>query len=189
LENFFILVGLGNPGRRYFNTRHNIGFDTIDVLSNKYKIDIGKLKHKALIGDGLIEDNKVLLVKPQTYMNESGESVRDIAKWYKIHMDRLILIYDDIDLPLGKIRIRRSGSAGTHNGMKSVIYHLQSDAFPRVRIGISKAQEHINIIDYVLGKFSEDERNIVDEGIKKASDAIKVIIRSGIDEAMAKYNC
>jgi PTH1 family peptidyl-tRNA hydrolase len=188
LENFYILVGLGNPGLRYRNTRHNVGFDTIDILSKKYSISIGQLKHKALIGDGFIEDKRVLLVKPQTYMNASGESIRDIVEWYKIPMDRLILIYDDMDLPLGKIRIRRSGSAGTHKGMKSVIYHLQLDTFPRIRIGINKVPEHIDIIDYVLGKFTKDERNIINDSIIKAAEAVVTVIKSGIDEAMAKFN-
>ncbi len=188
MEDFYILVGLGNPGLKYRNTRHNVGFDTIDILSKKYSINIGQLKHKALIGDGFIEDKRVLLVKPQTYMNASGESVRDIVEWYKTPIDRLILIYDDIDLPLGKIRIRRGGSAGTHKGMKSVIYHLQMDTFPRIRIGIDKVPQHMDIIDYVLGKFNKDEKNIITHSIAKASEAAVTIIKLGVDEAMAKFN-
>ncbi|HOJ11887.1 MAG TPA: aminoacyl-tRNA hydrolase [Clostridiales bacterium] len=188
MEGYHILAGLGNPGLKYRNTRHNVGFDTIDILSKQYGINIRQLKHKALIGDGFIEDKRVLLVKPQTYMNASGESIRDIVEWYKTPMESLILIYDDVDLPLGKIRIRRGGSAGTHNGMKSVIYHLQRDCFPRVRIGIDKAPEHMDIIKYVLSKFTKDERDVINHGVLKAAEAVVTVIKSGVDEAMTKFN-
>ncbi|NSW92538.1 MAG: aminoacyl-tRNA hydrolase [Firmicutes bacterium] len=188
MEELHIIAGLGNPGIKYRNTRHNVGFDTIDMLSEKFDINVKQLKHKALIGDGYIEDKKVLLVKPQTYMNASGESIRDIVEWYKICMKWLILVYDDVDLPLGKIRVRRSGSAGTHNGMKSIIYQLQSDAFPRVRIGIGKPPEGMDIVGHVLGKFTKDERAVIDNSIVRAAEAVVTIIKSGVDEAMARFN-
>lgn len=184
----FIVAGLGNPGTRYDNTRHNVGFETIDLLSEKYGIKVSKLKHKALLGDGFIEGEKAMLVKPQTFMNLSGESIRDIIEWYKVPIRNLIVIYDDIDLLPGKIRVRAKGSAGTHNGMRSVIYQLQSDDFPRVRIGIGKPPEGWDLADFVLGKFNSDERKIMDESIKNAAEAIAAIIKSGTETAMNKFN-
>jgi len=188
LEEVFIVVGLGNPGPRYDNTRHNVGFDTIDMLSCKYGIKVSKLKHKALIGDGKIEGKKVILVKPQTFMNLSGESVRDILDWYKIPIKNLIIIYDDIDLEPGKIRVRPKGSSGTHNGMRSVIYQIQSEDFPRVRIGIGKAPEGWDLADYVLSKFNADDRKVISESICKAADAVVTIVKSGVETAMNKFN-
>jgi len=188
LEDIFIIVGLGNPGPRYDNTRHNVGFDTIDLLSAKHGIKVSKLKHKALIGDGMIEGKKVILVKPQTFMNLSGESVRDILEWYKVPLKNLIIIYDDIDLAPGKIRIRPKGSAGTHNGMRSVIYQIQSDEFPRIRIGIGKAPEGWDLADYVLSKFNPDEREVISESICNAADAVATIIKSGTETAMNRFN-
>jgi len=188
LEEVFIVVGLGNPGPRYDNTRHNVGFDTIDLLSHKYGIKVSKLKHKALIGDGKIEEKKVILVKPQTFMNLSGESVRDILNWYKIPLKNLIIIYDDIDLEPGKIRVRPKGSSGTHNGMRSVIYQIQSEDFPRIRIGIGKAPEGWDLADYVLSKFNADDRKVISESICKAADAVVTIIKSGVETAMNKFN-
>jgi len=188
LEEVFIVVGLGNPGPRYDNTRHNVGFDTIDMLSCKYGIKVSKLKHKALIGDGKIEGKKVILVKPQTFMNLSGESVRDILDWYKIPIKNLIIIYDDIDLEPGKIRVRPKGSSGTHNGMRSVIYQIQSEDFPRIRIGIGKAPEGWDLADYVLSKFNADDRKVISESICKAADAVVTIIKSGVETAMNKFN-
>jgi len=188
LEALFLIIGLGNPGSRYDNTRHNVGFDTIDLLSDKYNIKVNKLKHKALTGDGVIEGKRVILVKPQTYMNLSGESVRDLVEWYKVPLSNTILIYDDIDIALGKIRVRPKGSSGTHNGMKSVIYQIQSEEFPRIRVGIGKPPEGWDLVDYVLGKFSDEERKIVDESIAKAAGAAVEIIKSGVDRAMNLYN-
>lgn len=188
MEEVFIVVGLGNPGPRYDNTRHNVGFDTIDLLSHKYGIKVSKLKHKALIGDGKIEEKKVILVKPQTFMNLSGESVRDILNWYKIPLKNLIIIYDDIDLEPGKIRVRPKGSSGTHNGMRSVIYQIQSEDFPRIRIGIGKAPEGWDLADYVLSKFNADDRKVISESICKAADAVVTIIKSGVETAMNKFN-
>lgn len=188
LDNLFIIAGLGNPGTRYENTRHNVGFDAIDALAGKYGIKVSKLKHKALIGDGTIENEKVILVKPQTFMNLSGESIRDIVDWYKVPLKNTILIYDDIDLAPGKIRVRPKGSAGTHNGMRSILYHIQSEDFPRVRIGIGKAPEGWQLADYVLSKFNEEDRKLVTEGIVNAAEAAATIIKSGIGTAMNKFN-
>jgi PTH1 family peptidyl-tRNA hydrolase len=134
----YIIVGLGNPGKKYENTKHNIGFITLDLLAERNDIKINKIKHKALVGEGFISGLKVLLVKPQTFMNLSGNSVREVMEYYKEDIEKLIVVYDDVDIPMGRLRIRKKGSAGTHNGMKSIIYDLQDDGFPRVRIGIGK---------------------------------------------------
>lgn len=188
MENIFVVAGLGNPGSKYVNTRHNVGFDTIDLLSERHGIKVSKLKHKALVGDGLIKNERVLLVKPQTYMNLSGESIRDLVEWFRVPIGKVILIYDDVDLPLGKVRIRPGGSSGTHNGMRSVIYQLNSDEFPRIRIGIDRAPEGWELADYVLGKFSPEEKKIINESISKAADAASAIVNSGIDAAMNLFN-
>lgn len=188
MENLYIVAGLGNPGRRYDNTRHNVGFETIDFLSDKYRINVSKVKFKAVIGDGDIEGERVILVKPQTFMNLSGECVREIIEWYKIPLSNIIIVYDDIDLPLGKIRVRPGGSSGTHNGMRSIIYQIQDDNFPRVRIGIGRPPEGWQLADFVLSKFSEDDRKKVNESIKSASEAVESIIKTSVEAAMNKYN-
>lgn len=188
MENLFVVVGLGNPGTRYDNTRHNVGFESVDYIAAQHGIKISKVKHKALIGDGTIHGERVLLVKPQTYMNLSGESVRDIIEWYKIPVSNLIIIYDDIDLATGRIRVRPKGSAGTHNGMRSIIYQIQSDEFPRVRIGIGKPPEGWNLADYVLSKFNPEDRVLLNESIKASAEAAAAIIKSGANTAMNKYN-
>lgn len=183
----YIIVGLGNPGRKYENTRHNLGFITIDRLASKHDIKVDKIKFKALVGDGRIAGQKVLLVKPQTYMNLSGESVREVANFYKVEPDEIIVIYDDLDLPLGNLRIRKSGSAGTHNGMKSVVYQLKSDQFPRVRIGIGQNGDK-DIIDFVIGGFRKEEVPILEDTVDKAVMAIEGMIGETVDIAMNKYN-
>lgn len=188
LDDLFIIIGLGNPGSRYDNTRHNVGFDAVDWLAGKYGIKVSKLKHRALIGDGTICGKRVLLVKPQTYMNLSGESVRDIVEWYKVPLGNIIIIYDDVDLPTGRLRVRPGGSSGTHNGMRSVIYQLQADNFPRIRIGIGKAPEGWELADYVLSKFNTEDRKAINECITEAADAAAVIVESGVTAAMNKYN-
>ncbi|QEK11077.1 aminoacyl-tRNA hydrolase [Crassaminicella thermophila] len=182
-----VVVGLGNPGKQYEGTRHNVGFDTIDYLAYRNNISINKVKHKAVVGDGFINNKKVMLVKPQTYMNLSGRSLLEIVNFYKIDMDELIVIYDDIDTDVGKIRIRRKGSAGTHNGMKSIIYEIQSDQFPRIRIGIGKPT-YGNLADFVLGKFSKEEKEEIALSIKRAAEAVETFIKDGIDIAMNRYN-
>lgn len=188
LENLFVIIGLGNPGSRYDNTRHNVGFDTVDYLADKYGIKVSKLKFKALYGDGSISGERVILVKPQTFMNLSGESVREIIDWYKVPMSNLIIIYDDTDLSLGKIRVRPKGSSGTHNGMRSVIYQIQSDDFPRVRIGIGRPPESWELADFVLSKINGDDKKLINESIVNAADAAVTIVKSGVNAAMNKYN-
>lgn len=188
LEKLTAIVGLGNPGRKYESTRHNVGFSAIDILSAKYGIRVNRLKHKALTGDGIIKGEKVILVKPQTFMNLSGESINEIAEWYKLPMENLIVMYDDVDLPVGTIRIRPKGSSGTHNGMRSVIYQLRSDEFPRIRIGIGKAPEEWDLADYVLSRFNAEEAVKVAKSIERAAEAAAAIVQSGIETAMNLYN-
>lgn len=185
----FVIVGLGNPGKEYRNTRHNIGFDVIDCIAQKESISLTEKKHKALIGKGIIEGQKVLLVKPQTYMNLSGESVRSVLDFYKIdEKEELLVISDDISLIPGQIRIRKKGSAGGHNGLKSIITYLGHDQFQRIRMGVGEKPSGYNLADYVLGHFDKNERRLVDEAILRAADAVKVIIREGADAAMNLYN-
>lgn len=188
MEKLTVIAGLGNPGSRYENTRHNAGFITVDLLSKKYGIRVDRLKHKALTGDGVINGERVLLVKPQTFMNLSGESIRDIVQWYKVPAKNLIVIYDDVDLPAGTLRIRAKGSSGTHNGMKSVIYQLQTDEFPRIRIGIGKAPEGWELADYVLGRFGADEAASAARCMERAAEAAAFMVSEGVEAAMNKFN-
>ncbi len=188
MADIFLIAGLGNPGTKYSNTRHNVGFDTIDYLSNKLNIKLSRIGFKGVYGEAEIDGIRTILLKPQTFMNLSGESIRDAAAWYKIPMERILVIYDDIDLEPGKIRVRPKGSSGTHNGMKSIIYQLQSDSFPRIRIGIGRAPERWDLADYVLSKFSKEDREVMDQSIEKAADAALTIVRSGVEKAMNSYN-
>lgn len=182
-----IIVGLGNPGKKYENTRHNIGFIMVDYLADQYNIKINKIKHKALVGEGLIAGKKVLLVKPQTYMNLSGRCVREIIEYYKLETKDLMVVYDDIDIEAGKIRIRPKGSAGTHNGMRSIIYDLQSEEFPRIRIGVG-VDRRMDLADYVLSGFSKEEKDPMETAIKNAVKAIEMSLEKSIDAAMNEYN-
>lgn len=182
-----IIAGLGNPGKEYENTKHNVGFLTIDILAEKYNIKVNKIKFKGLIGEGMIEGHKVILVKPQTYMNLSGQCIREIMAFYKLPAEELTVIYDDIDLPMGNLRIRKKGSAGTHNGMRSIIYDLQEDGFPRVRIGIG-GERRGDLAHYVISGFSGDDRKLIEDTIIKAADAVACMISCGTDKAMAEYN-
>ena len=184
----YCIVGLGNPGLKYENTRHNAGFLTIDYLANKFGIDVKKSKFKSLYGQGVISGQKVMLVKPQTYMNNSGEAVREIKNFYKCDMDKLIVIYDDIDIEFGTIRIRKKGSAGTHNGMKSIIYQIQDDKFPRIKIAVGKKPEYMDLANFVLSGFTEKEAEVIREEIKLAADSIETMIESSIDMSMNKFN-
>lgn len=184
----YVIVGLGNPGDRYKYTKHNVGFLVIDYLSKKLDINVNRIKFKSLIGEGMYDGQKILLVKPQTYMNLSGESVREIINFYKIDIKNLLVIYDDIDLDLGKLRIRKKGSAGTHNGMRNIIYQIQKDDFPRYRIGISPPPKNIQLVDYVMSKFTDDEMKKLDEVIRNCSSAVLETIENGIEKAMNKYN-
>ncbi|NLK71843.1 MAG: aminoacyl-tRNA hydrolase [Clostridiales bacterium] len=183
----YIIVGLGNPGKKYENTRHNIGFITLDHIAEKNNIKINKIKHKALLGEGTIGNEKVLLVKPQTFMNLSGNSIKEIVDYYKESLDKLIVIYDDIDVEVGKIRIRKKGSAGTHNGMRSIIYNLVSDDFPRIRIGIGKDPAR-ELSNYVLDSFHKEEINAMRKAVEAAAAAVETWLAEGIDKAMNEYN-
>ncbi len=184
----YCIVGLGNPGLKYENTRHNAGFLTIDYLASKYGIDVKNSKFKSLYGQGVISGQKVMLVKPQTYMNNSGEAVREIINFYKFDIDKLIVIYDDIDIEFGTIRIRKKGSAGTHNGMKSIIYQIQDDKFPRIKIAVGKKPEYMDLANFVLSGFTEKEAEVIREEIKLAADSIETMIETGIDMSMNKFN-
>jgi len=182
-----IIVGLGNPGKQYDATRHNVGFEAIDMLAKRNNIEIKKLKHKALVGEGNIGGKKVMLVKPQTFMNLSGQSVLDIVQFYKIDPKNIIVVYDDIDVAVGSIRIREKGSSGSHNGMKSIIYQLQTDQFPRIRIGVGRPQFG-DLADYVLGKFPKEEVPTIIETIERAALASEAMVVDGISLSMNKYN-
>ena len=185
----YIIVGLGNPDRQYRNTRHNIGFDVIDAIADKNHIAVGERKHKALIGRGFVGGQKVVLVKPQTYMNLSGESVREVIDFYKIdEKSELIVISDDVSLDVGQIRIRKKGSAGGHNGLKNIILHLGHDEFHRVRMGVGEKPEGYDLVDYVLGHFPKEDREVMDESAGRAADAVEVMITDGVDAAMNQYN-
>jgi len=183
----FLIAGLGNPGIRYRKTRHNMGFMALDYVSEKFSIKVKKLKCRALTGEANIDGVKIILAKPQTYMNASGESIRDLLKFYNMTTDNLIIIYDDMDIPLGKVRIRKKGGSGTHNGMKSVLYHLETEDFVRLRIGIS-TNDNEDTIRYVLSRFTKDQRKAAFLGIENAALASIEIVKNGIDVAMNKYN-
>lgn len=182
----YVIAGLGNPGIEYEGTRHNIGFMVIDELAKKLGVNVTKLKFKSLIGEGSLNGEKIILLKPQTFMNLSGEALYDAVSFYKVPLKNVIVIYDDKDLDVGKIRIRKKGSSGSHNGMKSVIYLLNSEEFPRLRIGIGKPQG--DLVSHVLKKFEDSEKKIIDEAVIKAADAVLDIIENGIEHAMNKFN-
>lgn len=182
----YIIAGLGNPGSKYENTRHNMGFKAIDAMASEFGIDVNRAKFKGLIGEGRIGSEKVILLKPQTYMNLSGQSVREVMNFYKIPEENLIVIYDDFDLPIGSIRVRKSGGPGTHNGMKSVVQELGSRKFPRVRVGIGSSDG--STIQFVIGKVGKDEQQILNEAAEAAASAAADIIRIGIENAMNIHN-
>lgn len=184
----YLVVGLGNPESDYSKTRHNMGFNVINKLSSEYGVEVNKSKFKGLVGTGIIEGEKVVLLKPQTFMNLSGESVIEAMNFYKITEENLIVIYDDFDTDSGLIRIRKTGSAGSHNGMKSVINCINSDKFCRVRVGIGRPKDHTDMISYVIGHVPEDEMKILDKGTDIAKDAVIEIIKNGADSAMNKFN-
>lgn len=181
-----LFVGLGNPGKKYEHTRHNMGFDVIDLFSEIAQIDIDKESFKGFVGRGKVFDQDVLLLKPQTYMNLSGESVREIVSYFKIPIEDIYVIYDDMALAPGKIRLRPSGSSGGHKGMQNIIEQLGTDKIKRIRIGIGEPT--YDTIDYVLSKPSKEERVLIDEAIVSASNAIKDILKDNFDKAMTKYN-
>lgn len=185
----YVIVGLGNPDKKYENTRHNIGFDVIDALSDKYNIPVKEKKFKALCGSGVIEGVKVLLVKPQTYMNLSGESIAEVLNFYKLDPEtEMMVIYDDISLAPGNIRIRKKGSAGGHNGIKSIIAHAGTQVFPRIKVGVGEKPKGWDLADYVLGHFSDKEREYVNDAVKDAMDTTVYMIHDDVDQAMNLYN-
>lgn len=185
----YIIAGLGNPEKKYMNTRHNIGFDVIDAIAEKNDIVLGEKKHKALIGKGIVAGQKAVLVKPLTYMNLSGESVRSVIDFYKAdEKSELIVISDDVSLDMGQIRIRKRGSDGGHNGLKNIIMHLGHDEFIRVRMGVGEKPPRVDLADYVLGHFSAEEREVMNESARTAALAIETVIVDGPDAAMNKYN-
>lgn len=184
-----IIAGLGNPGKEYVNTRHNVGFMAIDALASKYGIDVNEKKHKAIIGKGTINGQKVILAKPQTFMNLSGESLRELVDYYKPEVEtQVIVVYDDITLDVGGIRVRKKGSAGGHNGMKSIIAHLGTENFQRVRVGIGEKPARMDLADWVLSRFSKEDLTILEDSLGEAVDAVTMLTEGGIDEAMNKYN-
>ena len=184
----YLIVGLGNPENEYAHTRHNMGFDAINEVAEKNNINITKSKFKGLYETGIIQGKKVILLKPQTYMNLSGDSVIQFANFYKLNPEEIIVIYDDIDTNPGKIRIRKKGGPGTHNGMKSVVSRLNSEDFPRVRVGIGMPEFKGDLVNYVIGNITDEEYEELKKGINKASEAVASIIKDGIDMAMNKYN-
>lgn len=184
----YLIVGLGNPEEEYANTRHNMGFDTINELAKKKEIEITKKKFEALYGSGFINQEKVILVKPQTYMNLSGQAVRQFMDFYKLEKENLIIIYDDMDIEPSIIKIRKKGGPGGHNGMKSIIQHIGTDEFKRIRIGIGRPKEEFDKINYVIGSVNEEQHNILQKGVSKAVVAVEEIIQNGVDKAMNKLN-
>lgn len=185
----FLIVGLGNPGKQYESTRHNAGFICMDILAEKYDIKINKLKFKSLMGEGRIEGKRCLLLKPQTFMNLSGEAVRDAVEFYKIPVENVIVICDDISLEPGKMRIRRKGSHGGQNGMKNIIYHLKDDNFPRIKIGIgAKPNPEYDLADWVLSRFTQSEAKLIKQVADNTVSAIEIMVKGDIDKAMSNYN-
>ena len=185
----FIIAGLGNPGREYENTRHNIGFQFIDDIAKKYQIAMLERKHKAVIGKGYIDGQKVILVKPLTYMNLSGESIREVTDYYKVDVTaRLVVVSDDINLDVGQLRIRKKGSAGGHNGLKNIILHLGCEDFTRIRMGVSDKPQGYDLKDYVLGHFTDREQKALEEIFDNAEQAIRMIMQGDTDGAMNRFN-
>lgn len=184
----YLIVGLGNPENEYAKTRHNMGFNTINEIAKNNNIEITKTKFKGLYGSGIIQGKKIILLKPQTYMNLSGESIKEIIDFYNIELNEIIVIYDDIDIEKGTIKIRKKGGPGAHNGMKSIVENLKTSEFARVRVGIGQPEFKNDMINYVIGKVPEEEQEILQQGVKKAALAIEEIIKNGIDIAMNKFN-
>lgn len=185
----YVIAGLGNPGSKYEKTRHNAGFQVIDRLAEKYHIDMKMKRHRAVCGTGLIEGVRVLLVKPQTFMNLSGESIQEAVRFSGADpQSGFLVIYDDVSLPPGQLRIRKKGSAGGHNGMKNIILHLGTQEFARVRVGVGEKPAGYDLADYVLGHFSKEEEKQMEEAFERAADAVAVILKEGTDRAMNQFN-
>lgn len=185
----FIIVGLGNPTAEYEGTRHNVGFDVIDAIADKYNISMTERKHRAFCGKGIIAGQKVLLIKPQTYMNLSGESVRSALDFYKVDPEsEILVIYDDVSLGVGQLRIRKKGSAGGHNGIKNIIAHLGTSTFLRIKVGVGEKPKEYDLADYVLGHFSKEDKQIMKDGYKDAAEAVEMILLGDIEAAMNQFN-
>ena len=184
----YLIAGLGNPTKEYDKTRHNVGFSVIDVLADRYRIDISEKKHKALCGRGVIEGQKVLLLKPQTFMNLSGESIRAAADYYKIEPEEMIVIYDDISLDPGQLRIRLKGSAGGHNGIKNIIANLGTQDFPRIKVGVGAKPPRMDLADYVLSRFGAGEQKLMEEAFGEAAEAAVMMMTDGAERAMNHFN-
>ncbi|WP_160690138.1 aminoacyl-tRNA hydrolase [Clostridium sp. C2-6-12] len=182
----FLIVGLGNPGKEYEDTRHNVGFKVVDNIAKEYNIEINRQKFKGVYGEGFIDGKKVMLLKPNTYMNLSGESVREVVDFYNLENEEILVIYDDISLEIGSLRIREKGSAGGHNGIKSIIAHLGSDVFPRIKVGVG--QPAGDLVKHVLGRFSKEEINVLNQSIEVSTKAAKEIIRTDAKTAMNQFN-
>lgn len=184
----YIIAGLGNPGKEYEGTRHNAGFMVIDRLADEYNISVDTKKHKALCGKGVIEGNQVILVKPQTYMNLSGQAVAEVMNYYKADLEDLIVIFDDISLEPGKIRIRPKGSAGGHNGIKNIIAQLGTQEFGRIKVGVGDKPKNYDLVNWVLGHFSKEDAELMEDGVKKAVKAAVTIMNEGVEAGMNKFN-
>lgn len=184
----YIIAGLGNPGSAYEKTKHNMGFLAIDNLADKLNINVNRIKFKGLVGEGRIGSERVILIKPQTYMNNSGESIREVCNFYKVPPENLIVLIDDIDIGFANLKIKQKGSAGTHNGLKSIISHLQSDKFTRIKIGVGKQKMGQDLADFVLSGFSKKELKEIEETIDKAALATIEIVENGVESSMNQYN-
>lgn len=184
-----IIVGLGNPGDKYVRTRHNVGFDVVGILAEKENIPVKKIKCHALVGEGVIDGEKVVLALPQTYMNLSGQAVVDLMNWYKVSPEDVLIIVDDIDLPMGQVRIRPHGGAGTHNGLRNIVYLTGSDRFPRIRVGVGQKPEGWDLADWVLSKYqTEEDRKVMFDAYLYAADAARAVVTKGVDKAMNLFN-
>ena len=184
----YLIVGLGNPEPDYSKTRHNMGFDVINKIAKKYEIELTRTKFDGIYGSGIIEEEKVILLKPQTFMNLSGKSIKQFVDFYKIPLENVLVIYDDMDIEIGTIKLRKKGGPGTHNGAKSVVHELVSEDFPRIRVGIGKPMDEYDAVDYVIGKLDDETYEKLEMGINKATEAVEEFLKNGIDIAMNKYN-
>lgn len=185
----WIVVGLGNPGLNYAHTRHNVGFEVTDILSRRWNAPLTKKKCKGLLAETVVDGQRVVLCQPQTYMNLSGECVEELLQWYKVPLDHLLIIYDDIDLPLAKLRVRKTGSAGTHNGMRSIMAHVPSQEFPRIRVGVGAKPESWELADWVLSRYAiREEQEAMASAFQSAADCVEDWLGHGIDDAMQRFN-
>ena len=184
----YLIAGLGNPDRQYEGTRHNVGFEVIDQLAERLFISVDEKKFRGYYGKGVIGGQKVILLKPETYMNLSGESVRAAADFYKIQPDHIIVVYDDVSLDVGQLRIRTKGSAGGHNGIKNIIAHLGTQEFPRIKVGVGDKPKKMDLADYVLSRFSKEDSAVMEDAFREAAGAVEMMITQGADAAMNQFN-